>query len=282
MIYKKEANFPYPLLTNTSDSYEQCQFTLDIDLQENTEHYHFNVKSEIESPFIKKLIQSKQAKLILVIQSKDNKFYDVKLNEDQIIIPKTRLSLSKRTTLQLFIQAVDDVNFAANEDLASFYDDIKEGITVPKHSVLGFSNCVIFDGSTNKPFDLFEKKLNPHLKSEIAIDLGSETIIINYKSDELQFNDSSMSGILNNPYVYMGLLKALYRFIIKYGEDDQVYLDDIEYPEDGLDFKLYNLMKSKMITELNTENIDEVISKISDKILNKFTSAVRGLYKNED
>ena len=51
MIYKKEANFPYPLLTNTSDSYEQCQFTLDIDLQENTEHYHFNVKSEIESPF---------------------------------------------------------------------------------------------------------------------------------------------------------------------------------------------------------------------------------------
>ena len=63
---------------------------------------------------------------------------------------------------------------------------------------------------------------------------------------------------------------------------NQVYLDDIEYPEDGLDFKLYNLMKSKMITELNTENIDEVISKISDKILNKFTSAVRGLYKNED
>ena len=282
MIYKKEANFPYPLLTNTSDSYEQCQFTLDINLQENTEHYHFNVTSEIESPFIKKLIQSKQAKLILVIQSKDNKFYDVKLNQDQIIIPKTRLSLSKRTTLQLFIQAVEDVNFAANDDLASFYDDIKEGITVPKHSVLGLSNCVIFDGSTNKPFDLFEKKLNPHLKSEIAIDLGSETIIINYKSDELQFNDSSMSGILNNPYVYMGLQKALYRFIIKYGEDDQVYLDDIEYPEDGLDFKLYNLMKSKMITELNTENIDEVISKISDKILNKFTSAVRGLYKNED
>lgn len=283
MIYKKEANFPYPLLTNTSDSYEQCQFILDIDLQENTEHYQFNVKSKIESPFIKKLIQARQAKLILIIQSKDNKFYDVKLKEDQITIPKTRLSLSKRTTLQLLIQAVGDVNFAANEDLASFYDDIKEDITVSKHSVLGFSNCVIFDGSANKPFDLFEKKLNPDLKSEIAIDLGSETIIINYKSEELQFNDSSLSGTLNNPYIYMGLQKALYRFIINYGKDEQVYLDDIPLPpEDGLDFKLYNLMQSKMVTELNTENIDEVISKISDKILNKFTSAVRGLYKNED
>lgn len=283
MIYKKEANFPYPLLTNTSDSYEQCQFILDIDLQENTEHYQFNVKSEIGSSFIEKLIQTRQAKLILVIQSKDNKFYDVKLNEDQIIIPKTRLSLSKRTTIQLLIQAIEDVNFTANEDLAGFYDNIKEDITVAKHSVLGFSNCVIFDGSTNKPFDLFEKKLNPELKSEIAIDLGSETIIITYKNEELQFNDSNLSGTLNNPYIYMGLQKALYRFIIKYGEDDQVYLDDIPLPpEDGLDFKLYNLMKSKMITELNTENMDEVISKISDKILNKFTSAVRGLYKNED
>ena len=174
------------------------------------------------------------------------------------------------------------MNFTTNEDLASFYDDIKEDITVPKHSVLGFSNCVIFDRSTTKPFDLFEKKLNPELKSEITIDLDSQTIIISYKNEELQFNDSSMSGTLNNPYIYMGLQKALYRFISKYGEDDQVYLDDIEHPEDGLDFKLHKLMKSKMITELNTENVDEVISKISDNILTKFTSAVRGLYKNED
>ena len=71
MIYKKEANFPYPLLTNTSDSYENCQFILDIHLNENTEFYYFTVKSEIDSEFIKKLIQSRKARLILVIQSKD-------------------------------------------------------------------------------------------------------------------------------------------------------------------------------------------------------------------
>ena len=88
MIYKKEANFPYPLLTNTSDSYEHCEFILDIDLQENTDYYQLNVTSEVESEFLKNLIQTQQAKLILVIQSKDNKFYDVKLKEDQITIPK--------------------------------------------------------------------------------------------------------------------------------------------------------------------------------------------------
>lgn len=36
MIYKKDANFPYPILTNTSNSYDNCSFILDIDLEENT------------------------------------------------------------------------------------------------------------------------------------------------------------------------------------------------------------------------------------------------------
>ena len=31
MIYKKDANFPYPILTNTSNSYDNCSFILDID-----------------------------------------------------------------------------------------------------------------------------------------------------------------------------------------------------------------------------------------------------------
>lgn len=284
MIYKKEANFPYPLLTNTSDSYENCQFILDIHLNENTEFYYFTVKSEIDSEFIKKLIQSRKARLILVIQSKDSKFYEVQLTEAVIAIPKTRLSLSKRTTLQLFVQAIEEVNFKENGELSPFYDGFKEEITVPKYSALGFSNGVIFNGSADKPFQLFEKRVDPQLKSEISIILGNETIIITYKSEEFQFNDSSLSESLNYPYVYMGLQKALYRFIISYGSDgEQVYLDEIgDDPANELDFKLYHLMKSKMVTELNTENMDEVISKISDKILHRFTSTVRGMYKNED
>ena len=32
MIYKKDANFPYPLLTNTSSSYSSSNFILDIEL----------------------------------------------------------------------------------------------------------------------------------------------------------------------------------------------------------------------------------------------------------
>lgn len=39
-------------------------------------------------------------------------------------------------------------------------------------------------------------------------------------------------------------------------------------------------MKSKMIKSVSVENMDEVICAITDKIIDKYTSAVRGLYAN--
>lgn len=281
MIYKKDANFPYPLLTNTSNSYDGCNLTLDIELNENTYEYIFQIKYDIESDFIKKLIRENKAQLVLVVQSKDNKFFNLNLNENIKTIPKNRISLSKRTTIQLLIQSKEEINFKDNHDLNSFYGSIKDQINVPKHSILGFSNSVMFDGSTAKPLELFEKKVDINLKSEVKVELGSETIIINYKSDELQFIDSPVSSTINNIYVYMGLQKALYRFVNTYGqEDEEVDLEELDLPTDGLDLKLYRLMKSKMIKSLSLDNVDEVICSITDRILDKYTSAVRGLYSN--
>lgn len=281
MIYKKEANFPYPLLTNTSSSYMNCKFILDISLSENTNDYIFELSYDIESEFIEKLLQEKKAKLILVIQSKDNKFFEIEKNENNIKISKNRLSLSKRTLIQLLIQTKEEITFENNYDLSSFYKEFKGDIIVSKNSILGFSNTVVFDGSNEKPLDLFEKKIDPNLKSDVKIELGSETIIINYKNEMLQFNDFAASSILNSPYIYMGLQKALYRFIVIHGgEDEIVFIDEIEDQLDGIDSKLYNLMKIKMIDKLNVDNMDEVIYSISDRILEKYTAAVRRLSAN--
>lgn len=281
MIYKKDANFPYPVLTNTSYSYENCQFILDVNLQENNNSYRFIFNIDIDSKFIKQLLKDQQAKLILVIQSKDNKFYEINLNDEYIDVPKSRISLSKRTVLQLLIQAKEDIHFGNNNELSSFYDRLKEDITVSKNSILGFSNTVLFEGSNRKPLELFEKKINQSLKSDIHIELGSETIIIHYKNEDLQFVDSPMAHTLNNHYIYMGLQKALYRFIVNNShEGESVELDEIEVPSDGLDFKLYNILKSKLVREVGIENMDEVIYLISDRILEKHAAAIKGLYKD--
>ncbi|MBP3886709.1 MAG: hypothetical protein J6F30_03485 [Cellulosilyticum sp.] len=283
MIYKKDANFPYPLLTNTSSSYKGCNFILDVALEENSQSYRFEMKYEMDSSFIEELLQAKRAQLVLVIQSKDNKFFNLKLGDQYVEIPKSRISLSKRTVIQLLIQTKEEICFERNYDLSPFYDALKEEIVVPRHSILGFSNCVIFEGSNNKPLELFEKKINPNIKSDIKIELGSETIVIQYKKEDFQFVDSPMSNTLNNHYIYMGLQKALYRFIVTYSEDQEsVDIEQMDYPSDGLDFKRYSLMKKKMVQELNVENIDEVICLISDRILEKHTNAIKGLYQNEN
>ena len=282
MIYKKDVNFPYPLLTNTSNSYDGCNFILDVNLDENTNNYRFQINYEIGSPFINNLLEDGQAQLILVIQSKDNKFYNLGLNEKVKEIPKNRISLSKRTTLQLLIKAKDEICFKENMDLSSFYEEFKDEIIVPKSSILGFSNSVIFEGSNAKPLELFEKKIDPNLKSDIKIELNSETIVINYKNESLQFIDSPQSATLNNPYVYMGLQKALFQFIKNNSRngEEEVDLESIDPPENGLDFKLYNLMKKKMITEVNIDNMDEVIYAVSDKVIEKYCAAVRRLYSD--
>ena len=281
MIYKKDANFPYPVLTNKSTSYGNSHFDLDVSLEENVNNYRLNIEYYIDSDFINELLIDGQAQLVLVIQSKDNKFFNLELGEKYKEIPKSRISLNKRTTIQLLIQAKEDISFENNHDLSEFYDEFKAEIKVPKNSILGFSNTVIFDGSTVKPLELFEKKLDTTLKSDIKIELGNETIIINYKNENLQFIDSAKSSTLNNPYIYMGLQKALYRFILNNGKEaEEVDLDEIDPPENGLDFKLYNLMKKKMVKEVNMDNIDEVIYLISDKIIEKYTAAVRGMYSN--
>lgn len=282
MIYKKDANFPYPVLTNTSNSYESGGFTLNVDLKENTDNYRFDIELEIESDFLKELLSTRKAKLYLVVQSKDNKFYEVDLNTKFIDIPKTRISINNRTSLQMSIQSKEEISFAYNDDINSFFKEFREEIIVSRYAILGFSNTVIFEGSSSKPFDLFERRVNPALSSAIKIELGSETIIIHYRDADLQFVGLPMSGDFNNPYIYMGLQKALSRFISNYGEDGQVYLDDIDLPTDQLDAKLYRLMKAKMVFELTTETIDEAIYNISDKVIEKYALAVKGVATSGD
>ena len=53
MIYTKRANFPFPLLTNTSDDYKKPKFDLDIELEENTNEFILSINADLSSTFIK-------------------------------------------------------------------------------------------------------------------------------------------------------------------------------------------------------------------------------------
>lgn len=284
MIYKKDANFPYPILSSNSFAYEESDFTIKISFEEDGEIYRFKVEEQLSSPFIKSLILDGVAQYVLVIQSKDTKFFTLEPNHLQVEIAKNRMSLSSRTSIQLHIVAKSAVNFGENRELNSFYDKLKSSIDVPKFSMLGFSNIVIFEGGMKNPLDIFEKRLDPSLKSAIKFELGSECIILHFQDEETQFQSMSKASAFINPYLYTGLRMALERFVQSYSDedDDLVELTQIPQPEDLLDFKLYNLMMSKGIESLDNDNIDEVIGRISHQIVEKYVKAVKELTIHED
>ena len=277
MIYKKDANFPYPILTNTSNAYNNAKIHLVIGLDEIGNDYCFEPQYDISSEFIKSQIQSENASLILVVQNKDTKFYEMDQDQKFIKIPRERISIKEKTSIQLLIKAKEDISFINNEDLSDFYGNFKESILVPKNSILGLSNIITLN-VIKKPQELFEKKIDPNLKGPFEIELSNETIILKFKNENYQFVDIPNNRDLNNAYIREGLGRAVINFVINNGEDNVVEINEIDPPEVELDFKLYNLMKSRNIKEVGLENIDEVVNIIGNNIIQKFTDAVRGLY----
>ena len=279
MIYKKHANFPHPVLSTLTMDYPDSNFRLNVSVSEVDSDYQFELNYQLDSNFLIDLLDNDKATMFVVVQSQDNKFYELK-NSLKIIIPKTEISLHKRTELQLFIMTKTRISMNNNQDLDDFYHNEKNKIFVSPYNVLAISNIERFDGDIKKPFNLFEKDVSPDLESEIKVELGPETIIIHYKDEKYQFNGFSNHTWLNNPYVYIGLERALLEFIENNGENGEVDLREIEVPVNKLDWKLYDLMKRKDILRISRDTIDEVIYKITDKIIDKYYKSVERLNLN--
>lgn len=276
MIYKKGASFPHPVYYEDTSSYQECFFEFDVlNLSEDKNNYIFTFEYEIQSEFIMDLLKNEQAYLNIIIQSNDNFFSRINYNETMIKIPKTRLSLNKKTEVQLQIQSIQEVYFAETQELTNFYNEFKKDIIVPKNSLLGFSNTVRYDGEGNKPLLLFEYETDPELKSEFKVELRPDTIVLVFKDEKYRMKEFNKN--LSNMYVYTGLSQSLIQFINKYGKDEEyVDLESLSSSNlDVLDQKLFDLLESKQVDHISVEEIDEIIYKITDSIVGKYVEAIR-------
>lgn len=288
MIYTKQTNFPYPLLQNASNNYLNATFDLDVSLNENQDFYILNIKSEISSHFLINLISQKKARIMLVIKSKDSQFYELPNPEEcELKISKNNLSFYKnKTIMQLIIQSLTKISFNNNEDINEFYKPHKNKIQVDKGWSLGFSSIVSFDGSQKNPFTLFEKKLDENIESDIEYRLTNEVITIVYKTQKIMFSDIPNNRNLTNPYLYIGLQKALMALITSNLEqqgdiDEGININNIDASNlSALDTKLFKLLKQKGIEELSFNSLDKVIHLMSDNILGKYVNRVGGLYNH--
>ncbi|WP_080871981.1 hypothetical protein [Oceanobacillus timonensis] len=279
MIYKKDASFSYPVFSNTSSSYLNSEFYFDVtSLETNSKDYLFTFKYVISSVFIEELLRSGKASLIIIIQSSDNYFKEIPYGVNEITVPKKRLSLSNKTTLQLHIQSKDDIYFDNCMELSPFYEVIKDNIHIEKHKLIGYSNIVSYSGSKVKPLEIIHKVVDPKLPIAFKVELSSSTIILQFKEEAYQLNGMVPHNNLMNMYIYEGLSRALTQFINdNIGDEEFIDLTELSGSTQvsDLDQKLLDLMENKGISELHPGNIDEVIALISNKIVEKYVDSVR-------
>ncbi len=276
MVYTKEASFPFPILNNNVYDYINNKFNLDVHLFQDNENYIYHFDYEIESNFIKNLINENRLELIGLIKSQDNSF--CKLDKEQkIYIKKERIALKKNTKIQLALKAKEIILFNNCDELVPFFSEEKDFLEIPKNSLVGFSNVVIFEGSTTKPLDIFEKRVDSNIKSEIKIDISYETIDLIFKDEKYQFLEEAESKRLNYIYVYMGLQKVLMEMILESKNEDLILEIDNQSEVEmkkPIHRKIIKLLKNSNVSEISFENIDEVISKISSNIIKEFYEGV--------
>lgn len=289
MIYNKAASFPYPVLAHNNDSYNDNEFYFDTELIETTKSYTFKFQYDIGSNFVSSLYDNRQIEMLFIIETEDNFFEILDYGQKEVKVEKNRLSLSKNTSIQLQLQAREDISFQNCDELSDFYEQFKDQIIIPKNSLIGYSDTVIFQGSESKPLDLLEISINPNMETAFEVYIGQETIVLNFKDSKYRLNGLTRFNSIQNMYVYVGLFKALTLFILNNLEENdsndeaEVFLDAINQEQSTvLNQKLFDLMRNKDIDSIGFENIDNIINKMTDNIIEKFAEDIIGAIKYED
>lgn len=278
MIFDKDVSFPYPVLYNSSNDYLNSEFIVKTTFIDDDDSYIFQFSFQITSQFIENLVNQGKAEIYITIASKDTKFKKIDINNKQIVIMKNQISLNDFTRIQAFIITKQQIRFDKNNDLDKYYDNYKKDIYLDSSSVLAISNIEKYDGGLRKPFDIFEYRIDSRIDSDIKINLERESIVIIYRDIKYQYNEFYSKKSLNNHYVYLGLQKVLMQLLKEVGIEEVIdFTQSVDDPSSPLLRKIITFLKTKKITELNESNIDSVIHKISDKIIDKHYKAIEGL-----
>lgn len=285
MTYNKDVTFPYPILSPFTDDYDDKDFYFDIKINDLGDNIGLEIDYTLQSEFISNLIKLDKAKIILLINAKDSRFYSIPNNHHEITIPKSRLMLSTRSEFQLAVVSNQIINMEHNDDLNIEFNEHKRNIYIKEKSILALSKLVKFDGEISKPFELFKTQVKEDQKSYLNIILDDEYITLSFRDKKYKYVNFNESKSLNYHYVYMGLQKALLVYVleaVKNGSHNIVYVDKIEEPDMPVLRKLHNFLIAKSVKDVSIESIDEAIEKISDRVLEKHYSSIVRLRPYED
>ncbi|GAB2490192.1 hypothetical protein GCM10008929_13120 [Alkalibacterium psychrotolerans] len=284
MIYNKDAAFSYPVLTNSNNSYINSGFDFSINnIIDNSDTYELTLQYDIESSFVRSLIENKLATLILIVQSDDNLFFELDNNQKVVSIAKSRITFKEKVRAQVHIQSKEKILFDTCTELNQFYSSIKNRISISQNCLVGYSNVSTIRNTGREGVALFEKTVDPKMDMEFSVQLSNKSIILKFKEDRHLLKTTARSRDIMNIYLYNGLQRALNQFVSENVEDDEegLYLEDIDDTSlNDLHYKIYQLLNRRGVIEISYDDIDKLVQKLAPNIIDKFTYSIERLNEN--
>lgn len=284
MIYNKDAAFSYPILSDSNTSYADGGFYFELNgIADQSDAYELSFDYEIDSDFVKQLLDADKAALIFIIQSKDNLFFELNKNQKILSLPKSRIAFDDKVRAQLHLQSKEKISFAACNEFNPFYHSIKDQLTLPKYALIGYSNVSTVRNTGKEGVALFEKTVDPNMSLEFQVVLSNESILLKFKDDRHLLQSAAWNRDVMNIYLYNGLEKALMQFISENLEkgEEALYLENVDDSSlNNLHYKLHQLLMNRGIEEVSIDQSDFLVQEIAPDIIKKFTSSIERLNSN--
>lgn len=285
MIYSKNVSFPYPVYTNDSIEYRDPYFNFDItEIIEGEENYLLSLEINLESKFIKGLLDNDYASMLLVIKSNTSNYFEIKMESKEFKLRKDKVNLYN-SQIQLLVITKNTINFSENRELNDFFDEYLNEIIVKKNSLIAFSNIQAYKKPDKNSLRLFSYRIDSHQIEDFKVNIRPDIIELLFNDERIIFNNKYRN--LLNMYFYNGISLAIINIFSTWLDNNQEvnlesYVRDKDIDlrlEDSLENKLIELMLDKGIDLVSFDNLDSIIHRISNGLVGKFVKEIEILSK---
>lgn len=268
MKLKSKTNFPFPTILSECVHFNKSYFKFKNTSKILDDRIIIDYKVEIESAYIKQLISSKMALVILKVQS-SNSMYLEQINLDD----SGKLNLNIKGLVK---EIIITPQILCLESKMIYYTDEfkkKQSYTIYKSDIIGYNDSIIIklnekNSSLNDIFVIRKSGLNTN---NVSFELNSEIIVILINNDNLYNNLS----YLNNNVDYAQILYA------------SIILPALSYALNSMyddEYKLFRwaMYLQKLVNYKQYEFFDECYIKAQELLSDPINTVVENLIKVEE
>ncbi len=204
--------YPYPVLHEENNDYENSSFNVDIDIQKAFGELSIKVKFQLDNEDMKSLIDSEDAVYMVHIECPQTSFrkaYRTFQDSDEIVLPTK--NLTGKVDIHVFIIAHRDIPHYKNRLLNAWYQDAEIHLEKGNFLAIGKAIEVTLHEEDTELMDLPSiVSIHRDQKNDfMEVDMHAHNIIISLPANEYDQYASYANTMLKNTILSLVILPSL-------------------------------------------------------------------------